>query len=53
MSTGASLVSLGPPFWAHLPGSRDNISADYLAGTSPSCFGSKHWYDGRCLNVEE
>lgn len=53
ISAVASLVSLGPFFWAHLPGSRDSISAGYPAGTCPSCFGLEHWYGGGCLNGEE
>lgn len=47
-----SFLSLGPFFWAHLPSVTDNISANYPGSASPSCFGSKHWYGGGCLNEE-
>lgn len=53
LSSGARLGSLGPFFWAHLPGSSDNLSVHYPAGTSPSCFGSKHWCGGGCLHGED
>lgn len=47
-----SFLSLGPFFWAHLPSFTDNISANYPGSASPSCFGSKTWYGGGCLNEE-